>query len=158
MTPLRQTLFQALLTELMNQPSDGWQTHKRVPNFTRQRLQVELSCCRTTPSHLWNGMDISGKLQLSQADPCEHSEDGPTSPRVGRHVQRCGDSAALSRAAGEVHPARWLRGSFSWRSGRIVHSNCMHHLCQSQVWTLLAANLKVHSLHQSTSGDSQLEQ
>ena len=89
-------------------PADG--THESPSEagrlkggFRTSPDSLEVDYHAAGPHHPIYGMEwTSAQAAALPTDPCEHSEDGPTSPRVGRHVQRCGDSAALSRAAGEA--------------------------------------------------------
>ena len=151
MTPLRQTLLQVLISAVMTRLQKLAEANE-TSELKQAALKNHLLLPdQTIPYMEWNGHQKC--LQLSKKTPV-------SLPKMGQHLQELQDMfrdvgliqrfhALPVKSTSEVAP--W-RLQLSMRGDRPFE--LLQHLCHSQVWTMVGANLKLHSLTQSSQATS----
>ena len=147
MTPLRQVLLQALLSEMMNRlqrlAEAGDTTDLKQAALRNQVMLPD----QTIPFMEWNGHQKC--LKLSQRTPVSVQ-------KMGQHLQELQD---MFRDVGLIQrfhalPVKRQSEVAPWRLQLSLRGDrpfeLLQHLCQSQIWTTVGASLKLHSLMQSS--------
>lgn len=146
MGPLRQVLLQTVIAEMANRINRLLEAPADSP-LLQAAVQTQILLeDKKIPYMQWNQQDkklqVSTKTPVSLAKMSEHFTELQEGFRDVGLIQKF--HALPTKADSPVTP--W-RLQMSMREDRTYE--LMQHLAQSQVWTLLAASLKQHNLHQS---------
>ena len=146
MTPLRQTLMQQLMQELINRIEKLAAAPDNSPLHQVALKNQIILADRTVPYMQWDHQTQA--LKVSTKTPLSLAKLGQNCVELLDHLK---DPTLVMR----FHSLPTKEGSLvtPWRlqlSARDDHPYSMLlHLCQSQVWALVAASMKQHNLHQS---------
>lgn len=144
--PLRQVLLQTVIQTLATRVSKLMEAPEESPlKQVAKKSQILLED-QKVPFMEWNGHEQ--RLQISSRTPVSLQ-------KMSQHCTELLDSFSNANIIMKFHSLPTKQGSLAtpWRlqmSSREDRTyELMAHLAQSQIWTLLAASLKVHNQHQS---------
>ncbi|CAL1130183.1 unnamed protein product [Cladocopium goreaui] len=145
--PLRQVLLQTVIHTLATRVTKLLEAQEDSPLMQAARKSHILLENKTVPFMEWNGHEQ--RLQISSKTPVSLT-------KMSQHCTELMDSFSNANLIMKFHSLPTKQGSLvtPWRLQMSCREDrtyeLLAHLAQSQIWTLLAASLKLHNQHQSS--------
>jgi hypothetical protein len=146
-TPLRQVLLQTVIQTLATRVTKLMEAQEDSQLLQVARKSQILLENKTVPFMEWNGHEK--RLQVSSKTPVSLT-------KMSQHCTELMDSFSNANLIMKFHSLPTKQGSLvtPWRLQMSCREDrtyeLLAHLAQSQIWTLLAASLKLHNQHQSS--------
>ena len=146
-TPLRQVLLQTVIQTLATRVTKLMEAQEDSQLLQVARKSQILLENKTVPFMEWNGHEK--RLQISKKTPVSLT-------KMSQHCTELMDSFSNANLIMKFHSLPTKQGSLvtPWRLQMSCREDRTYellvHLAQSQIWTLLAASLKLHNQHQSS--------